>query len=411
MKAAIICPDRRAEVAFLARKRPLALAPVLGPTLLDHWLTALADGGAKEVTILASDRPDHVRRAVGRGEKWGLRVEMRAEPREWSAEEARARLGVETAVVADRLPSLPDTALFDGHAGFFDVLRRWMPSARQHRVGAREIAPGVWAGLGSRIDSGARLLAPCWLGENVWVRAGATVGPETAVEDCAVVDHDAEVTGSWIGPCTYVGAMTHVNRSLAWADGLLNLENGSFTEIVDLFLLGDLRGARSFRRSSPWYGRAAALLAALATSPLLLVAAARTRGTDRPLLARRTAVLPTAVATGAALREMAYAELNGVRGLARRWPQLWGIVRGEFTWVGNRPLDRDQAAQLVTEFEQLWLAAPVGLLSLADAHGCGDRFDDESRAHSGFYAVRGDARMDRAVLRWFLFGSLPSDRR
>ena len=340
-----------------------------------------------------------------------LGIEGRAEPREWAGAEARATLGVENVVVADRLPGLPGIPLFDGHAVFFEALQRWMPSAQRHRVGAREIAPGVRAGLGSRIDGAARLVTPCWLGENVWVRAGATVGPEVVVEDGVVVDHDAEVERSWVGPWTYVGAMTHVNRSLAWADGLLNLGTGSFTEIVDLFLLGDLRGARSFRRSSPWYGRVAALLAALATSPVLLVAAARNRGTGRPLLVRRRAVVPTAVAAGAAPREMPYGELNGVGGLARRWPQLWKIVRGEFTWVGNRPLDRGQAAQLETEFEQLWLAAPVGLLSLADAHGCGDRFDDESRAHSGFYAVRGDGRMDRAILRWAAFGSLPADRR
>ena len=72
MKAVLICPDRRSEVAFLARKQPLALTPVLGPSVLSYWLSHLADRGVNEVTILASDRPDQVRQAVGRGERWGL---------------------------------------------------------------------------------------------------------------------------------------------------------------------------------------------------------------------------------------------------------------------------------------------------------------------------------------------------
>ena len=44
--------------------------------------------------------------------------------------------------------------------------------------------------------------------------------------DGVVVDHDAEVKESWVGPSTYVGAMTNLSRSLAWADGLLDLEVG-----------------------------------------------------------------------------------------------------------------------------------------------------------------------------------------
>lgn len=407
MKAVIICPDRRPEVAFLARKSPLALVPVLGPSLLSHWLTYLADSGVKEVTLLASDRPDQVRAALGRGERWGLKIEVLAVARELAVAEARARFNVENVVLADRLPTLPDAPLFESYTGYFSALQRWQPLAHKYRVGAKEIAPRIWAGLRCKIDPTAKLIAPCWLGENAWIRANATVGPDAIIEDSTLVDHDAEVAGSWVGPWTYVGALTHVNQSLAWADGLLNLASSSFTEIVDMFLLGDLRGRQGFARSSLWYGRLLAFVAGILASPLVLVAAVRNRGSGKPLFERKRAVIPTAVVTNSALREMDYRELNGFNGLARRWPQLWSIVRGDFTWVGNRPLTREQAAQLETEFEQLWLAAPMGLVSLADTFGCGAQFDDEARAHSGFYAVRADSRLDRAVLRWMIFGASP----
>lgn len=407
MKAVVICPDRRAPVAFLTRRRPLALVPVLGSSLLSHWLAHLADEGVKDVMLFVSDRPDQVRAAVGGGEFWGLKISVVAEARELSVAEVQQRLGIEKVFLADRLPKLPEAPLFESYPGFFAALQRRLPAAHQYRVGAREIAPGVWAGLGCKVDSTAKLIPPCWLGENVWVRAHAIIGPAAFVEDSALVDQSAKVERSWIGPWTYVGGLTHVSRSLAWADGLLNHVDGSFTEVVDMFLLGDLRGDRGFSRSSPLLGRLVAWLALALSSPLVVLAALRNLGSGRPLLEKKRAVVPTAVTVNAALREMNYSELNGFSGMMRRWPQLWSIVRGDFTWVGNRPLTREQAAQLETEFEQLWLAAPVGFVSLADAFGCAGRFDDEARAHSSYYAVRGDSRMNRAIVRWLLFRSSP----
>ncbi len=404
MKAVIICPDRRAEATFLARKTPLALVPVLGPTLLSHWLTALADEGVKMVTVLASDRPDQVRAAVGRGERWGLKIEVRAEPVEISVAGAQERFAGQKIILTDRLPGLPGAPLFESCTGFFDALKLWLPLAGKNRVGAREIAPGIWAGLRCKIDPTVKLTAPCWLGENVWVRSRAKVGPDAFVEDAALVDSDAEITGGWIGPRTYVGSLTQVRNSFAWADGLLNLTNSSFAEVIDGFLLGDLQGERGFVRSSPWFGQLAALLLLVATSPLLLLAWLKNGGSKNLFLKKR-AVVPTAMAGTQSLREMDYRELNGCRGWRRRWPQLWRIVRGEFTWVGNRPLTRAQAAQLETEFELLWLAAPVGLFSLADTFGDAEDFGDAARAHSSIYSVRASRRLDLEILRRLILGT------
>jgi hypothetical protein len=218
------------------------------------------------------------------------------------------------------------------------------------------------------------------------------------IEDAALVDSDAEIAAGWIGPRTYVGALTQVRNSLAWADGLLNHANGSFAEIVDAFLLGDLQGEHGFVRSSPWFGQLAALLLLVFTSPLLIFAWLKNGG-SKNLFLRKRAVVPTAVVGTQSLREMDYAELDCFRGKLRRWPQLWSVTHGDFTWVGNRPLTRAQAVQLETEFEQLWLASPVGLFSLADTFPGEEDFGDAARAHSSFYAVRACGRLDRQILR------------
>ncbi|MEI7535022.1 MAG: hypothetical protein WCK57_11695, partial [Verrucomicrobiae bacterium] len=228
--------------------------------------------------------------------------------------------------------------------------------------------------------------------------------PDAFVEDAALVDSDAEITASWIGSRTYIGALTQVQNSFAWADGLLNHRNGSFTEIVDAFLLGDLQGEHGFVRSSPWFGKLAALLLVVVTSPVLIFAWLKNGG-SKNLFIKKRGVVPTAVAGTQSLREMNYSELNGFHSKWRRWPQLWRIVQGDFTWVGNRPLTREQAAQLETEFEQLWLAAPVGLFSLADTFRGADDFSDEARAHSSFYAVRASGRLDGEILRRIILRS------
>ncbi len=420
-KAVVICPDRRGGVAALARRTSLALVPVLGPSVLSQTLTDLARRGAREIVVLASDRPDEIRGAVGGGERWGLRIEVRAEASEISVEEARRRHRPESdpgwlpegrdVVRADRLPDEPDHPLFESYEGFWAAARRRLLCDHAGRVGAKEIQPGIWMGLRSRVHPTARLLAPCWIGEGAWVRARATVGPHAVVEDGAVVDEDAEVAESWIGPRTYVGAMTEVRTSLACGNSLANWRTGSVAEIVDAFLLGDLASRRMGAGGSPWYARGLAMLAAAVTSPVVLGAWLGRGRSGQPLFLRQAAMVPAGPGLGPPWRELAYAELNGVRGWARRWPQLWSIVRGDFTWVGNRPLHREQAEQLQAEFEQLWLSAPIGLLSLADAHGCGDVFDDETRAHASFYAARASRRLDLEVLRRVVFRAFQPRRR
>ena len=129
MKAIVICPDRRAETAFLARKTPLALVPVLGSSVLAHWLATLADRGVKEVTVLVTDRPDQIRAAVGRGERWGLKIEVRAESAEISVGEAQKQFPADKIILADRLPTLPDAL-------------RW--------TGAGAIGASRWIGTGSK---------------------------------------------------------------------------------------------------------------------------------------------------------------------------------------------------------------------------------------------------------------------
>src|SRR4051812_42783922 len=133
MKAILICPGHRPAVPHLLEAGPLAATPLLGETLLNYWLVHLASLGAKEVTILACDRPGAIRQLAGTGARWGLRVKVVGEMHELTPDEARAKHGGDgdwlpapyDAVQADYLPGLKSHPLFESYASWFAAIQAW----------------------------------------------------------------------------------------------------------------------------------------------------------------------------------------------------------------------------------------------------------------------------------------------
>lgn len=407
MKALVICPADRAAVEFLAHQRPLALIPFLGRSLLDLWLSELATRGATHVLVLAADRPDLIRKAVSRGEAWGLSIEVIPEQAESTPEQARTRhlARAQTlppphdVVVLDQLPP-SSRGVWDSCAGWFNALLELAPRAASERVGIRELSPGISIHVRSRISPSAQLEPPCWIGANAWIGPRTRIGPNAIIEESAYIDSSAEVSNSLIGPSTYVGALTNVQGSIAYGRNLLRWNTGSYVEIVDDCLLCDLgRRVRSTRASSP-LGRLAAALALLSTWPILAAAWLR-HPPGAPFLERRLCV--RAPDTRPRFSETTvYHHLPSLPEPWCRWPELWNILRGEFGWIGNRPVSPAQAETLQSEFERLWLAAPTGLISLADVESCPTPFGDEARAHASFYSVSRGWRTDLSILRRLL---------
>lgn len=256
MKAALICPSEREAVPVLAEAGPLALAPVLGKTLLEYWLEHFVTQGAREVFVLTGDRAQQICGVAGDGARWGLRVKVLSELREPDVSEARAKLRESgdadwlaaplDVVLADRLPQQPERSLFESYAGWFAALKNWLPHAATEpgRIGMREIRPGVWAGLNPRIASDAEFRAPCWLGHHVFVGSGAVIGPGAVIEDGSFIESGAKISESVICPETFVGKFTEVCRSIAWGNTLVNWELGSCLKVPDAFLLGPVKSPR-----------------------------------------------------------------------------------------------------------------------------------------------------------------------
>ena len=276
MKSILICPNQANGIPVLADTKPSATLPLLGESFLCYWLEYLASRKVTEVRLITSDDVDAIQRVLGNGSRWGVNLEIFHEVRELSAAEARKRYRPsyendwlpEDVIEADHLPGLAEHKIFGGYADWFKGLSLWLPFVCQSaRIGLREIRPGVWAGRRTRIGSNVEFHAPCWIGDNVRIGKKAVIGPFALLEERVVVDHAAEVANSWVGPDTFIGALTRVADSLGWGSLLINWRTGSYISVPDSFLMSSLVPEQRGDFRTP--NREKRTAAATSTSPVM----------------------------------------------------------------------------------------------------------------------------------------------
>ncbi len=392
MKALLICPDK-GNASTWPDSYPLAATSILSKPLIFYWIEYFVERGVKELIALCSDRPDVMRGIVGDGSRWGIKLDVVPERSQLTIDEARhkyfAASNGSSAVLAniavvDRLPS-STAKIFENGEIFFNTIRCVLPDAGVNRVAMRQLSPGVWVSTNAQIPASAVLLSPCWIGHHARVGEGATIGPTAVIENNVIVGRGAILRDALIQSHSYVGEFTEVRNSIVSGNLLFNWKTNSQVVIKDPFLLGSVIAARSKpRRASNLFGRAAALVTAIMTAPLAAtyIAICRLKGI------RAIEPKVAGVKCGEEVCRIKYYEFQAAAGYAGRWPQLFNIIRGEFAWFGNRPLDPREIAKLKTDFEKLWLESPIGMFSQADAAGCWKHNSDEAKAHASFYAIR-----------------------
>ena len=421
MDVFIICPDHRSCAGFARRIRPLALWPVLGRTLLDLWLEHLAAAGVTQATILAADRPHEVREAVEQGRSWGLSITVLAVKSEPSIAEARLRFTgkdssgrVPSIITLDTLPLRVDKPLWESSSTLFDLmLSSLRGTSPESRPDMQEIAPEVHVSSRAQIAATAKIEGPVWIGPQVIVGDQAQILAGSVIEEGSYIDHHAIVSEGWVGPGTYVGALTQVQNSFVWGGGIENWRKGVFLEVTDDFLLTNLKQQHAGGERSGWFTRITALLLMFLTSPLALLYTLWARMVKRqPALQSRQVVLPSAARQDCPGPTTRLYALSCAPGLLARWPELWSVWRGDMHLVGNRPVSQSRAALLTNEFERLWFEAPAGVFAYADIMHDGIRSSDNDTAHSACYAVHRCLRLNLRILLLCLPGFiLPLSRR
>lgn len=271
MKACIICPSERLPVGALSEAFPLANFPILGKNLLGYWLEHLAALGAKQVSILAVDRPGFVRQFSGNGARWGLNVEVIEEARELSPALARAKYPVtkdgwlaepNDIILMTHFPSLPQYPLFDSYADWFSAVLAWLPhAAAMNRIGVRELRPGVWVSMHTHMAATAQFKSPCWIGEGVRIGSRTIIGPGTILENHVLVESDCEITDTLVGPETLVGKFTELKNSLAWGRTMVDWKTGSVVRVPDPFVMCSLGDPLLPSGATDWLRQLAAVFA------------------------------------------------------------------------------------------------------------------------------------------------------
>lgn len=403
MNAILICPDHREAAGFARRMSPLVLMPIMGRELLYLWLEKVAADGVGQVTILAADRPDQIRRAIGNGGRWGIKITVIPVAAEPTVEEARALYATDAdtrVLMINTLPNLPHLPLWESTEGLFDVLMKKFTHVDPGALlTMRRITRDVYVSTRASIAPSATIEGPAWIGPQVIIGPGAHIMPGTIIEDAAYIDSQATVRGSWIGPKTYVGAMTEVAHSFAWGSGLENWRLASFIEVTDDFLLAGLKQQPFDGARSSWITRFFALFLMILTAPLAIFCMAWSHLVlGRSAFTRSQFILPPPGMKDRYTRTVGLYTLSGHCGLFARWPELWRVWCGDMHLVGNRPLTPAAASELGDEFEQLWLASPAGVFSLADAVNDGLDDTESALAHAACYSVNRSLRVNLRIL-------------
>ncbi len=249
MSYCLIVPSHRQRVRLLAEVAPLSSLQLLGQSLVEYWLSYLANSGVREVLVAVETPAAQVRRIVGSGARWGLKVEVLDEPCELRPEQALAKLADKLSpgslepnvTVTDHFPGELQP-LFTSYADCFAALLRWIPHAKMpDRVGLRELQPGIWVNLPCHLSRRVQLNPPCWLGKHVYIGPGAVIGPGVVLEEGSFIEARAEVSQSWVGPDTLVGRGMRLTNSIALGNRLINYQTESLALVPDPFVLSSLR--------------------------------------------------------------------------------------------------------------------------------------------------------------------------
>lgn len=329
---------------------PYPLWPVGDRPLLDHWIEEARRRGAAQVRVYAPDRPGAVRAHISE------LPHRLAPPTEVVATAPTAgEDGVEwiTGLPGQPPPSLPLGEPVAMLRHWFSLQVAWLVGNGPGRVPhARRVSAAGWAARGARIDAGATLREPFWIGAGAHVEAGAVVGPGVLVGPGASIASGARVAS------TFLAAHTPVPPGAAFTDHLL--QGGLWIDLAAGRRTAPVPGALAGEAGDASPGIVERLLAVAAYYALAPAWIAQTR-TVR--MATRPAVLGTC-----GVRALSTADAGSL--LLRRRLWLREVAAGRMRWFGPLPRDPFQVRRIDPAWRAALADAVPGVISIADLHDC-----------------------------------------
>jgi len=274
---------------------------------------------------------------------------------------------------------------------------------------SREVEPSIWLSRAVSLHPSVKLVAPLFIGENCQIREGAQVGPYTIIENHCVIDKFSRVENSIIGRCSYIGEGLELHNSIVDRNLLINLDHETEITLTDEFILSDLTGSSLKRRIGSGCERLAALFFLLLFSPFFIV-----MHWCCYIVHREMVTLPVATPQSPwrtfgykTFHKLPNARVNSLQRIFRRLPALLNILKGELHFVGLTPRTVQEVQQLPKAWQELYLKAKVGLITLTDLdltdldNGLTAADDDERYVSEAYYSANSCWTYDlHLVFRW-----------
>jgi len=375
----LVAPDFAPLDTIWRNPLPFVLWPIGPQPLLSHWMDEAVRRGFDEVEVYVSDRPTAVRLALEGGVYWSRPVRVIPIARESDAPAGAERL--------DHFPNGGPES-FSGDARqllehWFELQKTWLASRSQERVAIDERhASGGWIGPHASVHPSAELRAPFWIGPNAKIGERCHVGPNAVIGQDSILGNNVEVEEACVLPNTCLGHNTRLSRALGDGGALVDWARGCRVDIGERFIM---RAVVSRHHGPGLLERAAAFVTFWLLAPFVRLCN-RAGWTSREVVTQSGAAIRLRTGLGGPL-------------WARRWPWLWQIARGNFSWIGILPRVAEDWKSFPDEVLHQIRSCDFGMFSLADLHGCHDPADPEESIHAIYQALQADARSRKLVAR------------
>ncbi len=341
---------------------PFALWTIGDQCLLHHWLDHAVNLGMNRVHIYAADRPAAVRHILEDSLLWPLTLEF-------------TTLGLTDhapahATLVDWLPgsSAPPPPPANG----WELIARAsaMEQAWLERMAAGPDHALLSIGFSCKIHPQAKLVAPYFIGDEVFVGPGCEIGPYAVIGNGSVLTGANRVVNSHLSPRSFLGPVTALENCLLDSGVLFSLKHLTRLDHIEPHLLSSLDKPTSY---VPLRERLHALLLFL-----LLGSGEATTGSFVTFDGRR---LPGDASAGLANR--------------RAWlPLVW---QGKLSLYGILPRSTEQFEALNADWQNIIRHTPIGVFGYADSQGCHSPSDPDEALHAVYQASLPPAALNPAI--------------
>ncbi|MEI6655624.1 MAG: hypothetical protein WCP45_12715 [Verrucomicrobiota bacterium] len=389
---------------------PFALWTIGDQCLLHHWLDHAVNQGVSSVHVFAADRPAVVRRLLDESSLWPVKIDFTAI--------ATTAAAPATAIHVDWLPGAaapPNTVCLDiagtgqekgggqnaratDGPGILPAASNIITGAKSTGLAAPPAPTNGWEliaraaameqawlermaaapdyhlvsiGYSCKIHPAATLIAPYFIGDNVFIGPGCEIGPYAVIGSGSMIAGANCVAHSHVAADSFLGPVTALDHCLLDHGILFNLKHQVRLDQIESHLVASL------------------------DKPACLV----------PLKDRLCAVLLYLRLGAPAASTRSFVTIDGrtlpgdpAAGLSNRAAWLPLVWQGKLPLYGVLPRTTEQLDGLVGDWRDVLRHAPIGVFSYADSQGCHTPADPEEAVHAVYQATLPAAALSAAIV-------------